>query len=107
MTDIKFPGRDEPSMATDGWVYGGTWRADAGADGFPAPESGAYTRTPITDLAVFKPDAGPEIIRRRTGRIGYNHRVVYLVHTDQLRVWDEFVRVVLKGGVKEFKWIDP
>ena len=74
---------------------------------FGKPESGGYRATPYSDLVTFKPDAGAEVVRRRTGRRGMEHRVSYLFNDVEKETFETWVEDDARGGALAFNWSDP
>ncbi len=71
------------------------------------PDAEGYSKKPFSDLATFRPEAGPEVVRRRTGRRGSVYRVSYLLTAAERQVFDNFYEGTLSDGALSFNWTDP
>ena len=78
---------------------------------FPAslgiPEWRGYRAEPYADFAVFSPDAGADIVRRRTGRSGFEHRINFIMDDTQRKAFFDFYNNTINGGASLFRWQNP
>lgn len=68
------------------------------------PEYNSYRFKPVPDLIVFKPSAGPDIVRRRSHRQFNVHSVSYNLQQFQREAFLTFFWDTLNGGVLSFNW---
>ncbi len=73
----------------------------------PLPEADGWRETPYRDVTEFKPEAGPRIVRLRSGRIGSEYRVSLILSTAEYNTLLTFYNETLAGGTKSFNWYHP
>ena len=71
-----------------------------------SPLINGFTRTPQQGTAVYRPDIGPPIIRRRTTASGYEVTVDLLMDRTQLATFKTFFHDTILEGSDKVQWVD-
>ena len=72
------------------------------------PDRDGWKGGPIDQRAIFQPDYGPPILRRRTTASVIQYDVLFRSLTmDQRNTFIDFDENDLSGGVLSYEWIEP